>query len=173
MKEIEVKIVQKADLLTLQEISRQTFFDTFAEVNTPADMQQYLEENLSIEQLTKEWMHPSTTFYFVKQQDEVLAYLKINEADAQTEQRNEPSLEIERIYVRQSAQGQGIGKFLLDFSIQVTKDKHLNLIWLGVWEHNQKAIQFYEKNGFHFFGKHSFFLGNDEQKDLLMELQLD
>ena len=173
MNEIEVQLVQKADLLTLQEISRQTFFDTFAEVNTPADMQQYLEENLSIEQLTKEWMHPSTTFYFVKQQDEVLAYLKINEADAQTEQRNEPSLEIERIYVRQSAQGQGIGKFLLDFSIQVTKDKHLNLIWLGVWEHNQKAIQFYEKNGFHFFGKHSFFLGNDEQKDLLMELQLD
>jgi ribosomal protein S18 acetylase RimI-like enzyme len=173
MNEFEFHLVQKADLLALQEISRQTFFDTFADVNTPANMRQYLDVNLSMEQLIKEWTNPSTTFYFVKQYDKVLAYLKINEADAQTEQRKEASLEIERIYVRKSDQRKGIGQFLLDFSIQLTKDKGFNLIWLGVWEHNQKALQFYEKNGFNFFGKHSFFLGNDEQTDLLMELRLD
>jgi len=173
MNEFEFHHVQKADLLALQEISRQTFFDTFADINTPADMQQYLEENLSMEQLNKEWSNASTTFYFVKQKDEVLAYLKINEADAQTEQRKEASLEIERIYVRKTDQRKGIGQFLLDFSIQVTKDKKFKVIWLGVWEHNQRAIQFYEKNGFNFFGKHSFFLGQDEQTDLLMELHLD
>jgi ribosomal protein S18 acetylase RimI-like enzyme len=173
MNEFEIHHVQKADLLSLQEISRQTFFDTFANVNTPSDMQQYLEENLSMEQLIKEWSNPSTTFYFLKRKDAVLAYLKINEADAQTEQRDEPSLQIERIYVRQSEQGKGIGQILLDFSIQVTKNKGFKLIWLGVWEHNLKAIQFYEKNGFNFFGKHSFFLGQDEQTDLLMELRVD
>jgi len=173
MNEFKIHHVQKADLLSLQEISRQTFFDTFANVNTPADMQQYLEENLSMEQLIKEWSNPSTIFYFVKQKEHVVAYLKINEADAQTEQRTEPSLEIERIYVRQSEQGKGIGQLLLDFSIQVTKDKGFKLIWLGVWEYNLKAIQFYEKNGFNFFGKHSFFLGQDEQTDLLMELRVD
>jgi GNAT superfamily N-acetyltransferase len=123
--------------------------------------------------LIKEWSNPFTFFYFVKRKDAVLAYLKINEAYAQTELRDEPSLEIERIYVRQSEQRKGIGQFLLDFSIQVTNDKGLNLIWLGVWEHNLNAIQFYEKNGFNFFGKHSFFLGQDEQTDLLMELRLD
>jgi ribosomal protein S18 acetylase RimI-like enzyme len=173
MKEIEVHPVKKTDLLALQEISRQTFFDSFAEVNSQADMQQYLEENLSMEQLIKEWTNPSTAFYFVKQKDEVLAYLKINEADAQTEQRQEASLEIERIYVRKTNQRKGVGQFLLDFSIQATKEKGFKLIWLGVWEHNQKAIQFYEKNGFNFFGRHSFFLGQDEQTDLLMELRLD
>jgi GNAT superfamily N-acetyltransferase len=173
MNAFEIHQVNKADLLELQAISRQTFFDTFANVNRPSDMQQYLEENLSMEQLIKEWSNISTYFYFVKRKDVVLAYLKINEADAQTEQRDEPSLEIERIYVRQSEQGKGIGQLLLDFSIQVTKDKGFKLIWLGVWEHNLKAIQFYEKNGFNFFGKHSFFLGQDEQTDLLMELRVD
>jgi ribosomal protein S18 acetylase RimI-like enzyme len=173
MKELEVQRVQKADLLSLQEISRQTFFDTFADVNTPADMRQYLEENLSLEQLSKEWSHPATQFYMVKQHDEVLAYLKINEADAQTERREEASLEIERIYVRQADQGKGIGQFLLEFAIQITNDKKLKVIWLGVWEHNLKAIHFYQKNNFQFFGKHSFFLGQDEQTDLLMELRLD
>jgi ribosomal protein S18 acetylase RimI-like enzyme len=173
MNEMEFYQVQKVDLLELQEISRQTFFDTFADVNTPADIQQYLDVNLSMEQLIKEWTNPFTTFYFVKQHDKVLAYLKINETDAQTEKRAEASLEIERIYVLLADQGKGIGQLLLDFSIQVTKDKGFNLIWLGVWEHNKKALQFYEKNGFNFFGKHSFFLGQDEQTDLLMELRLD
>jgi len=173
MNEFEVHHVQKADLLTLQAISRQTFFDTFSDVNIPSDMQQYLDENLSIEQLTKEWINPSTTFYFVKKNNAVVAYLKVNEADAQTEQRKEASLEIERIYVLLADQGKGIGQLLLDFSIQVTKDKEFKVIWLGVWEHNKKALQFYEKNGFKFFGKHSFFLGLDEQTDLLMELRLD
>ena len=171
MNAFEIHQVNKADLLELQAISRQTFYDTFADVNTPEDMQQYLEENLSMEQLTKEWLNPSTNFYFIKQLDKVLGYLKINEADAQTEQREEASLEIERIYIQKDFQGKGIGQYLLDFSIQLTIDKEFKLIWLGVWEHNLKAIHFYQKNNFQFFGKHSFFLGQDEQTDLLMELR--
>lgn len=173
MHEMEFYHVQKADLLELQDISRQTFFDAFSEVNTKEDMNQYLDMNLSLEQLTKELSNPSTSFYFAKSNNEILAYLKLNEAEAQTEKRDVPSMEIERIYVRKEFQNRGVGQFLLDKSIQITKYKKLKLIWLGVWEHNLKAIKFYEKNGFHFFGKHSFFLGEDEQTDLLMELRVD
>ena len=173
MNEMELYQVQKADLLSLQEISRQTFFDTFAEVNTKEDMNQYLEVNLSLNQLTEELNNPSTSFFFAKSNNEILAYLKLNEAKAQTEKREVPSIEIERIYVRKEYQNRGVGQFLLDFSFQLTKDKKMKLIWLGVWEHNVSAIRFYERNRFQFFGKHSFILGSDEQTDLLMELHLD
>ena len=173
MNGMEVYQVQKADLLALQEISRQTFFDTFAEVNTKADMSQYLEVNLSLDQLAEELNNPSTSFYFVKSNNEILAYLKLNEAKAQTEKREVPSMEIERIYVRSEFQNRGVGQFLLDFSIELTKVKQLKLIWLGVWEHNVSAVRFYERNRFQFFGKHSFMLGSDEQTDLLMERHLN
>ena len=173
MIKFDVQLVQKADLLSLQEISRQTFFDTFAEVNTKEDMNQYLEVNLSLNQLTEELNNPSTSFFFAKSNNEILAYLKLNEAEAQTEKREVPSIEIERIYVRKEYQNRGVGQFLLDFSFQLTKDKKMKLIWLGVWEHNVSAIRFYERNQFQLFGKHSFILGSDEQTDLLMELHLD
>ncbi len=173
MNEMELYQVQKADLLSLQEISRQTFFDTFAEVNTKEDMNQYLEVNLSLNQLTEELNNPSTSFFFAKSNNEILAYLKLNEAKAQTEKREVPSIEIERIYVRKEYQNRGVGQFLLDFSFQLTKNKKMKLIWLGVWEHNVSAIRFYERNQFQLFGKHSFILGSDEQTDLLMELHLD
>ncbi len=173
MNELVVHRVEKTDLLALQEISRQTFFDTFGEVNTIEDMNHYLKVNLSMEQLTLELSNPSTFFYFAKSGNEILAYLKLNEAEAQTEKRDIPSIEIERIYVRKEYQNRGVGQFLLDFSFQLTKDKKMKLIWLGVWEHNVSAIRFYDRNQFQFFGKHSFMLGSDEQTDLLMELHLD
>ena len=173
MNEMELYQVQKADLLSLQEISRQTFFDTFGAVNSDEDMNRYLEVNLSLDQLTEELNNPSTSFFFAKSNNEILAYLKLNEAEAQTEKREVPSIEIERIYVRKEYQNRGVGQFLLDFSFQLTKDKKMKLIWLGVWEHNVSAIRFYERNQFQLFGKHSFILGSDEQTDLLMELHLD
>ncbi|MEY3918157.1 MAG: Protease synthase and sporulation negative regulatory protein 1, partial [Bacteroidota bacterium] len=45
-------------------------------------------------------------------------------------------------------------------------------IWLGVWEHNPRAIRFYEKQGFVKFDQHIFQLGDDEQTDILMKLSL-
>jgi len=165
--------VRKEDLPMLQEISRQTFYNTFAEVNTAEDMQHYLDVNLSEMQLLKEWENPQTAFYFASQEEEILGYLKLNEGEAQTESRKEASLEIERIYVRSSHQRKGIGQFLLDQAIHIAKAKGLKLIWLGVWEHNLSAIRFYERNGFELFGKHVFILGTDEQTDLLLERKLD
>ena len=172
MENLQLVPVTLSEILDLQEISRQTFFDAFASVNEEEDMRHYLEVNLSIEQLTSELNQAATSFYFVKNSKEILAYLKLNEADVQTEKRDIPSMEIERIYVRKEFQNRGVGQFLLDHSIQITKDKQLKLIWLGVWEHNVSAIRFYERNQFQFFGKHSFMLGSDEQTDLLMERHL-
>ena len=172
MENLQLVPVTLSEILDLQEISRQTFFDAFASVNEEEDMRHYLEVNLSIEQLTSELNQAATSFYFAKNSKEILAYLKLNEADVQSEKRAMPSMEIERIYVRKEFQNRGVGQFLLDHSIQITKDKQLKLIWLGVWEHNVSAIRFYERNQFQFFGKHSFMLGSDEQTDLLMERHL-
>jgi diamine N-acetyltransferase len=45
-------------------------------------------------------------------------------------------------------------------------------VWLGVWEHNPRAIAFYEKWGFEKFGAHDFLLGTDLQTDILMKKKL-
>jgi ribosomal protein S18 acetylase RimI-like enzyme len=49
----------------------------------------------------------------------------------------------------------------------------VNSIWLGVWEKNHNAIGFYTKNGFITFDKHLFLLGDDQQTDLLMKLEIN
>jgi ribosomal protein S18 acetylase RimI-like enzyme len=45
-------------------------------------------------------------------------------------------------------------------------------IYLGVWEHNHRAIAFYRKCGFEVAGSHVFQMGDEAQNDLWMERRL-
>jgi ribosomal protein S18 acetylase RimI-like enzyme len=98
--------------------------------------------------------------------------LKINRGEAQTEKKEDNSLEIERIYVLEKFQGRRVGQMLFQKAVEIAKLNQKDYIWLGVWEKNEKAIQFYLKNGFEVFDKHIFKLGVDLQTDLLMRLKL-
>ena len=57
-------------------------------------------------------------------------------------------------------------------ALKAAKEVKAEYIWLGVWEENNKAIHFYTKNGFIPFDKHIFKLGDEEQTDIMMKLEL-
>ena len=172
MAPILIQTVQPNDVLRLQEISRSTFFETFAKDNSEENMRYYLENNFSIEQLQKELNDPYSLFYFALEGPQVIGYLKINTGPHQTELKDENTIEIERIYVLQQYHGKNVGQLLLQQSFAVAQQQQVDTIWLGVWEHNPRAIRFYEKNGFTPFGKHDFLLGDDLQIDVLMKLKM-
>lgn len=164
--------VNPADVFELQKIGRDTFFETFSAENDPSDMSKYLEVGFSIKKLSSELKNPDSLFYFAKLDGYVIGYLKINFGLSQTELKNEASLEIERIYVLSQYHGKQMGQSLFEKAIQIAKEKNVNYVWLGVWEKNVRAINFYKKNGFVEFDKHLFILGNDEQTDIMMKLNM-
>jgi ribosomal protein S18 acetylase RimI-like enzyme len=173
MDQIEIRRTELTDLAELQRIAKQTFIETFAEHNTADDLQTYLANNLGLKKLKEELTDINSQFYFAILDGQVIAYLKINFAEAQTELKDSSSLEIERIYVLKDYLGRKVGKLLYDKAIDLAREKDLRYVWLGVWEKNARAINFYRKNGFAEFDKHIFKLGNDEQTDILMRLYLD
>jgi hypothetical protein len=164
--------VTENDIIQLQQISKLTFIGTFAEFNSKENMEQYLNESLSLEQLKLELENEFSDFYFAYNDSEVIGYLKINRGEAQTEKKEDNSLEIERIYVLEKFQGRRVGQILFQKAVEIAQSHQKDFIWLGVWEKNEKAIQFYLKNGFEVFDKHIFKLGVDLQTDLLMRLKL-
>jgi diamine N-acetyltransferase len=171
-----------ADLTILQQLATQTFRETYAAQNTPAQMDTYIYDHFSDEQLRAELKNPASAFYILFEQNEpkneskndakndAIAYLKINFAAAQTELNDPKSLEIERIYVLKTHHGQNIGKILYEYAFAIAQQHRLEYIWLGVWEHNPRAIRFYEKMGFQIFGTHIFDFNGDPQTDFLMRL---
>jgi ribosomal protein S18 acetylase RimI-like enzyme len=103
----------------------------------------------------------------------VIGYLKLNKGGSQTELKDNDALEIERIYVLKDFHGKEVGQLLFDKAIEVAKAKHVAYVWLGVWEENKRALQFYTKNGFIEFDQHVFVLGDEAQTDIMMKLALN
>ncbi len=168
----KISLVTLLDIEHLKSIGKRTFYETFVKSNSKEDMQKYLADNFSTQILTSELNNPTSQFYFARVNNQVIGYLKINWAQSQTETNHDNALEIERIYVLKEYLGKQVGKILYNKALQVAQDKTLEYVWLGVWEHNPRAIRFYEKNGFVIFDKHTFTVGTDDQIDLLMKLKL-
>lgn len=169
---INIQRVTADQLAVLQQISRETFVEAFASENTAEDMLHYLENNLGLPQLTEEFNHPCSQFYFATTPSGIAGYLKINTGAAQHELKDCHTLEIERIYTYKTHHGNGTGAALLKYAVDLATEMQADFIWLAVWEKNHRAIRFYEKNGFMAFGTHDFMLGKDVQKDILMKMPL-
>jgi ribosomal protein S18 acetylase RimI-like enzyme len=173
MENIEIKKVTPDEIIQLQEIGRQTFFETFSGGNTEENMKKYLEESFSSERLMSELTDTNSVFYFALEGKKVIGYLKLNYGQSQTELKDSKALEIERIYVLKEFHGKKVGQILYEKAIQIARQTHAAYLWLGVWEENPRAINFYKKNGFEEFDKHIFKLGDDEQTDIMMKLMLE
>lgn len=156
----------------LQSISKITFEETFGNQNTKEDLEKYFEENYNIEKLKEDILDENSKIYLAYSNDEILGYIKFNLEASQTEKGYDNSLEIQRIYVKKSAKGMGIGKKFLEISEGYARENNLEYIWLGVWEKNYDAIKFYESKGFERFSEHIFVLGHDKQIDYLMKKSL-
>jgi RimJ/RimL family protein N-acetyltransferase len=169
---IVLKQIRTEDIETLQKIAKQTFFDTFSPYNTEENMAQYMAEGFTIDKLTAEIQNKNSIFFFALSGNEVIGYLKVNTGDAQTELKKADSLEIERIYVSKDFHGKKVGQILYDKALEIAREKNADYVWLGVWEENHRAVQFYKKNGFVEFDKHIFKFGNEDQTDIMMKKEL-
>lgn len=165
---INIQKCTLSDLRKLQEISVDTFTETFKDQNSPENLNAYLERAFNLKQLEKELSDPFSEFFFVYYYHEVAGYLKFNTNDAQSEKMGDESLEIERIYIKSKFQKHGFGKYLLNKAIELAMELDKKKIWLGVWEKNENAIAFYKKMGFVQIGAHSFYMGDEEQIDFIM-----
>jgi diamine N-acetyltransferase len=165
---IKIESCTLADSHRLQDISYETFNETFKDQNTPDNMKAYLEKAFNLTQVEEELSNPSSQFFFIYFKNDLAGYLKINMNDAQSEEYGDEYLEIERIYIKHNFHKLGLGKYLLTKAIDIAKECDKKKIWLGVWERNENAIAFYKKLGFVQTGTHSFYMGDEEQVDIIM-----
>lgn len=169
---MRISSVSIADIEVLQQIGKETFFETFAESNSEEDMKKYLEESFSHVKLTAELNNPDSRFFIVWDTTNAVGYLKLNFGKAQTELQDNAALEIERIYVKKEYHGLKVGQLLYEKALEVAEQEQKEYVWLAVWEENHRAIRFYTKNGFVAFDKHIFKLGDEEQTDIMMKKML-
>jgi ribosomal protein S18 acetylase RimI-like enzyme len=157
--EINIRRIGIDDVAALSLIARQTFYDTFTGTCTVADMQGFLDQYYSTEQLGKELLDEEMYCFFAEADGMPVAYLQFKEA-----YNNFP--EIKKWKALAGFHGKGIAQKLMDFFLGLAAEKKYEVVWLGVWEHNIRAQKFYEKYGFTDSGyTHDFPIGNTPQTD--------
>ncbi|TDS18716.1 ribosomal protein S18 acetylase RimI-like enzyme [Maribacter caenipelagi] len=160
------------ELEQLRSISEQTFVTAFAKDNDPEDFKIYIKKAFALETIKAELLNPNSDFYCVYSKNEIVGYFKLNVKDAQSELKQDDSIELERIYVLHKHQGLGLGEQFLHHIKTIAQERNKKTLWLGVWQENKRAIKFYERHGFQKFDTHPYYIGSDEQTDWLMRFNL-
>jgi diamine N-acetyltransferase len=166
---IDITPALEADAALLAQLSRETFYDTFAADNTAEDMELFMSTSFAVQRLMAEAGDPQHIFFIARENGEPLGYLKLSLSPNPPQLGDAAAIEIARIYAVQKAIGKGVGAALMRQALEMAAAFGKSVIWLGVWERNLKAISFYKKWGFEKFGEHPFILGADAQTDWLMK----
>ena len=168
----ELRKATHSDLPELLALARTSFLQAFTAGNKPENVQAYLAEAFTEDKLTKEMQEPASTFILASLGGKLVGYTKLNLAAAQADVQDPTSVEVARLYTLEEVWGKGMGQLLLDAGINFARQEGKTWLWLGVWEHNARAIRFYEKNGLRIFGSHPFPFGDEIQNDWLMRVEL-
>src|SRR5215213_8631924 len=142
---IHVRFATKEDAPMIAELSRRTFYETFASQNSKEDMEKFMNEQFTYDRLVQEVGSTSNIFIVAEVGGKTAGYARLRESGAPEILGDMPSIEIARIYALQSMIGKGIGNALLKKCIDTAYEMGKRIIWLGVWEKNERAIGFYIK----------------------------
>ena len=169
MPDISIRLATSKDAEIIADLSRQTFYETFASRNTTSDMEKFMNEQFTREKLIQEVNEPWLVFFLAVSNNEPVGYVKLRDGAVPSELVGQSCIEIARIYSIERMIGKGVGKKLMQTSQDVAKERKKQILWLAVWKENQRAINFYNQWGFEIFGEQGFLLGDDLQKDWLMK----
>ena len=160
------------DAPLLAKLGARTFRETFAADNKPEDMAAYLASSFSSDLQAAE-LADSQSIFLIAEIDGVAAgYAMLRVGEAPDSVAGDKPIELVRLYAAKEWLGGGVGAALMQACIDEVKRRGYGTLWLGVWEHNSRARAFYRKWNFREVGTHIFWLGSDEQTDILMALSL-
>ncbi|WP_081234970.1 GNAT family N-acetyltransferase [Clavibacter tessellarius] len=101
------------------------------------------------------------------------------DADVAGALRLRPVIELSKVYVERGSHGAGVARPLMAETLRAARGLAgergadvLAGIWLGVNEHNARAIRFYASQGFRIVGTRSFRLADSVETDHVMERPL-
>jgi len=165
---IGLRRATQADSTLLADLGAETFVDTFGAHNTTDDMQRYLVASFAPGIQAAELADPSAVCLIAEVGDQPAGYARLREGQPSRALVAARPIELVRLYARTPWIGRGVGAALMRAAIDEAGVRGCDVMWLGVWERNERAIAFYRRWGFLEFGDHAFLLGNDRQTDLLM-----
>lgn len=158
----------RTDALPLAQLAEHTFRETFASTNTPEDMDAHCRATYSDTLQAEEITHPQMATLLCEEHGNLVGFAQVRWHRVHHGVVALAPGEVQRLYVERDWHGRGIAQALMQAALEVLAEQGCDVVWLGVWEHNPRAIAFYTTFGFVAVSEHTFTVGSDPQRDIVM-----
>lgn len=170
-------VIRRADVSDagiLSTIGFQSFDEAFSDhpENHPDDMRVYMDEAFSVSTISADLQEEKTIYLLAEYEREAAGYAKIKLDTREPCISGDKTIELCRLYALDKFIGKGIGKSLMLEFFKIAETENRDTAWLGVWEFNYRAQDFYKKFAFEKCGEHVFQLGSDPQIDWVMQKRI-
>lgn len=159
---MEIVKVTKAHIPALSELAAVTFIETFGYLFSAEDLQSFIATYYGHDALARAIEDPEGFWRIAFDRDgTAVGYVHVVPVQLPHDSANsDTDGELKRLYIRQSHQGQGIGRALMDTAIaQLDRRFPKGAHWISVWNRNEKAIALYQSYGFDKAGEWTFNVG--------------
>jgi len=171
--EVVIRIADASDSSYIALLGRVTFTETFGHLFTdPEDLLHYLEATFSVSKIERS-LKKSKTVYWIAFADRLpVGYAKLKLESPSPFITTKKISQLQKIYVLKDFLSLKIGFNLQKKMLEKAKKLGSNEIWLSVLNSNDRAINFYLKNGFKLIGNHDFKIGKEHFEFLAMSKRL-
>jgi GNAT superfamily N-acetyltransferase len=167
-----VRRAQATDASALTELARKTFIDTYSALNDPEDVRLHCEKNFGIAQQLAEIDNPDYAVILIWQQQDLIAFAQVVRRplpeSADVQDHVEGAIALFRYYVQKEWHGKGVAQILMQAAEQAAREFDATHLWLGMWEHNARALAFYQKVGFAHVGWMDYHFGGKVERDYVL-----
>lgn len=157
------------DAAALADLGALVFRHTYGAAIPPAILDAYLARTFTSAALQQALQHDATSYLVAMQAGRLVGYSKCAITAPPACVQGAKASELVNLYIHPAHQSNGIGKQLLQQSIQVAAAQHLTTLWLCVWQANQRAVDFYQRFGFTIVGEMKLYVDDVVFDDWVMQ----
>lgn len=156
------------DAKALAAFAEKTFRDTYTQFNTPENMQSHCEKSFSERIQLAEIRDPSRESWLAEIDGQLVSFAQIILEAPCPSMSDAEGIEILRFYVDSSHHGKGLAYDMMQQLVDRSAELGADVLWLGVWNENPRAVAFYKKCSFAHVADKTFKLGAEVQTDFVM-----
>ena len=170
---IDYRTPTLSDGPALDAMARRIWLETFERYTAPHNITAYFAEAYGPNgKLIRDLSKPDVTFRIACDGEAIVGYAKVTPPFLPDPAMTAGAAQLSQLYVASSHHGAGIAQALMGWAADLARAQGARALLLTVFEHNPRAIRFYEKHGFVQIGDYDFPVGDQIDRDIIMRLAL-
>lgn len=159
---IEIRTAVPEDAPYIALLGRVTFTETFSEYfRDPQDLFDYYERTFNVAKIRAGIQNNNNKFWIAFWNDLPIGYAKLKVVSPTEFITADAVSQLQKIYMLKEFLDKKAGKALMDQLMYFFNNSASTHLWLSVLNSNERALNFYYKNGFSKAGEHQFTIGKE------------